>query len=251
MQSSLVSAAAVADKRSVFIATEHLGRIIPVGELHCSASRYTFGYTCGALHLGARTQVVPLPGLPNLTQRYHSKTLFPVFEPLAAFDGSPAARERWRSRGLDPETDDALSMLALPTRLPTPQLLFTIPSIRGDLEGLFKCRFFVRGPGRGAPVADTLVPGQMLRAELVTADDGRRQRVALTLPDGEFLDWAPEFLAVELVPIWRSGLSLRVELLANHRLTSSPDEQLLMEIGGRWPAGYTPMNLLVYTPIVI
>ncbi|HPF26075.1 MAG: hypothetical protein R3F58_14940 [Steroidobacteraceae bacterium] len=251
MQSSLVSAAAVADKRSVFIATEHLGRIVPVAELLYSMGRYTFSYTCGALHLGARTQVVPLPGLPNLTQRYHSKTLFPVFQPLVAFDGSPASRERWRIRGLDPEADGAYSMLALPTRLPTPQLLFTIPSIRGDLEGLFKCRFLVRGPGRGSPVADGLVPGQVLRAELVIADDGRRQRVALTLPDGVFIDWAPEFLAAELLPIWRSGLSLHVELLANHRATSNPDEQLLLEVGGRWPAGYTPMNLLVFAPIVI
>ncbi|MCB1624724.1 MAG: hypothetical protein KDI32_09060 [Pseudomonadales bacterium] len=251
MRSSHVSVATGADKRSVYVVTEHLGRMVPVGELSFSNGRYVFGYTCGALHLGARTHVVPLPGLPNLTQRYQSKTLFPVF--LAALDLHRAddLRAALRARRLDLDAADFLSMLAVPTRLHTPQMLVTVPSLRGDHEGAFRCRFFTPGPARSAPPIGALTVGQLLRVNLVQADGGKRRRVEIVTANGEFIDWLPEFLVAELVPVWRSGLSLRVELLANESHATARDERLLIELSGRWPDGYTPMQLLVFSPIVI
>ena len=243
MQSSHLSVAAVADKRSVFVVTEHLGRTVPVGELSYTNGRYGFVYTCGALHLGARTQVVPLPDLPNLTQRYHSKTLFPVFESTLA-RRHEGANPDWQLDG-----EQTLSELAIPTRLPTTQLLVTMPNLRGNYDGMFCCQFYVRETV-DATTRD-LAAGQLLQANLVQDELGRRARVQLTSAKGQPVDWVPEFLADELAPVWRSGLSLRIELLVDRGQSAPRDERYLIELSGRWPSGYTPMQLLVFSPIVI
>jgi hypothetical protein len=236
---------------SVYLALEQHGNAFPIARLDRRAGRYTFRYTSGALQLGSAARVLPLPTFPKLTQRYESRELFPAFAALIPEPASARRAEFAIARGFDPGESDEMALLSVPTPLDAAGTVKTLPNLRGNENGRFDFRVFLRGPGADSPLAKTLRPGQPLWTNLLVADGGRSMNVMIVNERQELIDYLPPLVSQEISAVLGSGFRPTLEIVRINEPPHPAEQRLLVHIRGQWPARYEPMQRVAFAPILI
>lgn len=230
------------------------GSIHPVGllvrRLVGSEEDFTFAYLKAAEQLqGFR----PLPGLPDLHERYQSDHLFPVF----------ANRLMPRTR---PDYDALAARVDLPGEAGPFEILersggrrvadrlemFAPPERTGDDQ--YSVLFFVRGVRylEGASAAiDRLAEGDVLRLEDDAENPVNARAVLVLEHEGQRLGWIPDYLLDHLHALRDlNGGDPRVEVVHVNDEASGPHLRLMCRLIGAAPAGYEPFSEIAFQPIV-
>jgi hypothetical protein len=242
---------AAARIRTVYVVLEHRGTWTPIGRLDRRADRYVFRYTSGALQLGTASRLLPMRGFPKLTQRYESKDLFEVFAQSIPSESDPLRAQFLERRGLPAGNVDPIDVLATGASLELNGRLRTMPSLRGDDNGRYEFKMFVRGPNVDSPLARKLEAGQALWANVAITASGKQVDVILVDERREFVDYLPPLIAQELAPVLNTDPRPAFELLRVDPPQRDAAERLLVGVRGRWPDRYEPLQRVAYAPILI
>lgn len=187
-----------------------------VGQLSEEAGVYTFQYTQGAK---TAHQFDPFIGMDDLTRRYRSRQLFPVFQNRVLSEKRAEYPQFIRWLGLDEEqAKHPLNMLARSggRRVTDHLQMFAMPQF--DAQGRFELYFFLHGlayrgeevlkRARGMQMGDRLT----LRAEEENLHDKQALAIYAEQPE-QCLGYCPRFLTDLMGAALQSPLEpLRVEV---------------------------------------
>lgn len=229
-------------------------QIIPVGLLVQRSDNTTPRYSFAYLKLAETLEGFhPLPGLPDLQDRYDSPTLFPVF----------ANRVMPRERADYP---DYLSRLDLSVQADPFEVLqrsggtratdrievFAAPERTAEDEA--RSLFFVRGIRHleGAPEAvDRLRAGD----HLVLIDDPENpvndHALLLAGPNRDPVGWVPDYLVEHFHELRRwNDVDPIVSVEHVNDADTAPHMRVLCRATAPWPAGYEPFHSIDFQPVV-
>lgn len=234
-------------ERSLFVSwRDPEGSIHPIGRLvrrrGANGESYSFAYLKSAEHLD---HFEPLPGLPNLHNRYDSARLFPVF----ANRVMPRARpdyDLFASR-LDLGGDaDPFEVLALTGgRRATDRIeMFAAPE--RDVEGTSCVLFFARGI-RWLDEAADAVASLQVGDRLALVDDPQNthnpRAILLRVSDGRRVGWVPDYLLDHIHELRHlNGIDPVVIVEHVNDDTVAPHMRLLCRLRAPWPDGYMPFS---------
>lgn len=231
-----------------------VGSIHPIGRLVRRTAQdgesYSFAYLKNADRL---ERFEPLPGLPQLHERYDSHVLFPVFAnrvmPRSRPDYDMFASRVDLAGDADPfevlarsggrRATDRIEVFAGPERTAT---------------GESTLLFFVRGirhlPG-AAETVSTLVEGD----RLVLGDDQGNahnpRAVLLRVSDGQQVGWAPDYLVEHIHELRQLNGEDPVVIVEHVNDRSvAPHLRLLCRLTAPWPPGYAPFGDAAFQPLV-
>lgn len=233
--------------RSLFVSWRHpSGSIIPIGRLvrrrDAHGDRYLFAYLKNAEQI---PEFNPLPGLPQLHQRYESDRPFPTF----ANRVMPRRRPDYDlfASQIDLRADaDPFEVLARSGgRRATDRVeVFAEPIRTADGESCVI--FFARGIRHiegGAAAVDRLQAGD----HLIVTDDPENpyngRAVLLRMTDGQRVGWVPDYL-VEHVHNLREFNGADPVVVVEHVNDDSvvPHMRLLCRLHAPCPEGYEPFS---------
>ena len=218
-------------------------KLFPVGRLdtyeHAGRPVYEFAYVNGVRDAFENANFAPIPGFGDVSQRYRSSELFPLFFNRVMNLRRPDRPEYLRRLGLDTDTD-AVSELAVSGGLRHTDSFAVFPEISPDKDGHFMCRIALQGSPQAGnceiPSAD-----EPLELNRRTGEVSYNGHPLGALPFGlvDILhkngDWLPESEAVTIT-----------QMNPNAPINS----RVLVDFSGRLPAGFRPMeHLPQYQPI--
>lgn len=247
----MTSAPEILRERRLFVSWRdpEVGSIYPVGclvrRVGAAGERYSFAYLKAAEGL---ERFEPLPGLPELHDRYDSDRLFPVFAnrimPRSRSDFDLLARRVDLSGDADPfevlarsggrRATDRIEVFAGPERTAT---------------GESTLLFFVRGIRHLAGAVEavaSLAPGDLL----VLADDPTNaynpRAMLLRASDGAHVGWVPDYLVDHVHELHElrelNGEDPRVIVEHVNGTDVAAHLRLLCRLASPWPEGYVPFS---------
>jgi hypothetical protein len=229
------------------------GSIHPIGLLirRCDGDgeQFVFSYLKLAEQLhGFR----PLPGLPDLYERYESPALFPVFANRVMPRSRPDFDQLAQRVDLSGDTDPFEVMARSGGLRQTDRVEVFSPPVHTH-DDRSSCLFFARGirhlPGAAA-VVDELAAGD----ELVLAADPENQfnprALLLLVVDGRAAGYVPDYLVEhihELTHLNRAEPLITVEHVND--AATAPHLRLLCRLDAPWPTGYEAFSDARFRPL--
>jgi hypothetical protein len=244
-----------AHERRLYVSwREPSGTIHPVGLLirreEGADERYMFSY----LKLAERLdEFMPLPGLPELHERYESNELFPVFANRLMPRSRPEFDALAARADLSGDADPFEVMARTGGRRATDRIeVFAGPE--RTAEGRSTCLFFVRGI-RHVEGAEGVIPSLHPGDHLAVVDDAENEfnprAVLIDATDGRRIGWLPDYLVDhvhDLRLLNGSDPVVVVEHVNDDR--TPPHLRLLCRLEAPWPDGYEPFSDAVFQPLV-
>ncbi len=229
----------------------------PVAQLDADAEHplYRFRYIGGAEKAKRKANFPLLLEFPDLKGDYSSPYLFPIFKNRVMSDRRPDFEEYLRSLDLDnPATPIEILSVSGGRRVTDPYEVF--PKISASPDGGFTCRFFLNGWRHVSEAAikriESLRPNEELRATPDTTNPATGAAVRIQTADCHTIGWTPRYIARDLVGA--TGKSPKPNYSAKIvRVNPLPvpwNRRVLVEMRGRWDAGYEPMSGPDFAPLV-
>lgn len=232
------------------------GSIQPIGLLirrwDAEGERFIYAYLKLAEQLEQTEGFRPLPGLPELHERYESPVLFPVFAnrlmPRSRPDFDLLARRVDLSGQADPfEVMARSGGLRQTDRIE----VFSGPVHTEDERS--SCLFFARGiryvPG-AAEAVDELAPGDELVLGTDPENPFNSRALRLLVRDGRVVGYVPDYLVEhvhELTDLNEAQPRITVEHVND--ATAAPHLRLLCRLDAPWPAGYQAFSDARFQPL--
>jgi len=208
-----------------------------IGILEYEKEQYSFRYTQGCR---ATKNFVCFSGMENLTKKYKSSELFPVFQNRLLSSKRPEFPKFISWLGLDVDTANNMDVLSRSGGVRGTDNLQLFPKVELGMNGEFEHVFFAHGV-RYLPVStqkriDFLKSNDALFACLDIQNDFDNNAVLLrTENPPELLGFVPRYLSLELFPILeekRSSMNFSVELISNE---APENYKLLCRVKGQLP----------------
>lgn len=237
--------------RSLFLAwqdTDHR-RWFTIGQLRTGRTtpRYAFGYTRGATLAANDVGFEPLYDFPEFDRVYQSDHLFPLFANRVMNPNRKSFAGYLNRLAIDESDPDPLEILAIDGGRRMTDRFEVFPQLQRGADGRFRSRFFLHGSRHASDAAQkrltTLQPDDELYVTLELTNPKTRLAVQLQTTDYHMIGWAPRYLVHDLVEAMThapSDYQARVVRVTH----DSPwqDQNILIELAGRWPDEYEPMS---------
>ena len=218
--------------------------------------RYRFAYTHGALAAQRQAGFQPLAAFPRFDQIYESAELFPPFQNRLVNPRREDFAEYIRRLGLDPGAPDPLEVLAITGGERQTDNLEVFPKILKRRDGSFVCKFFLHGSRHVNVTAQDrlarLRPGDRLQVALELNNPVAGPAIQLeTTSDYFMVGWAPRYLVRDMLDaIAESPADLTARVVRVNPPPAPHNQRLLVELEGRFRAGFSPMESEEFRPIV-
>jgi hypothetical protein len=229
----------------------------PIGRLDADVARshFQFIYTRGADMAHEKAGLEPLDSFPDFHKVYESSELFPLFRNRILGEDRKDFKEYLKQLDLSPEDADPLEILALTGGERQTDNLEVFPKIERHEGGGFRSRFFLHGwrhvnePAQKKLLA--LTAGDELRIALELNNPATVLAVQLETPDDyHMIGWAPRYLVKDLFQaICEAPDDISASVVRANPSPAPAKQRLLIEIKGRWPAGYEPMATAEFEPL--
>ncbi|MDQ3680032.1 MAG: hypothetical protein M3378_05715 [Actinomycetota bacterium] len=235
-------------ERSLFVSWRDpdVGSIYPIGRLvrriGANGERYSFAYLKMAEHL---ERFEPLPGLPDLHERYNGERLFPVFANRVMPRNRPDYDLLASRVDLQGDADPFEVLARTGGRRATDRIeVFAGPerTVEGETSVLFLARGIRHIDGAADAVA-SLHPGDRLALVDDTKNEYNPRAVLLRVSDGRLVGWIPDYL-VEHVHELREYNGADPTVVVEHVNDDSVAThlRLLCRLHAPWPDGYVPFS---------
>ena len=243
--------------KTVFLAWQDTRsrRWFPVGRLDaCLDRHYAFTYTKGAEEAQAQSGFAPLYDFPDLTRRYTSDSLFPLFKNRVMTTQRRDFQDYLKLLAIEDTDPDPLDILSVDGGYRATDSFQVFPKIEKKENGAFRCRFFLHG------WRHTNKAAQARLAELA-ADESLFVTIELTNPETGFavqiqsedyhmIGWAPRYLVKDLVHAMAHAPGDYAARVVRINPVPAPSKQrVLIELSGHWPKGHEPMSSEEFQPI--
>ncbi len=218
----------------------------PVGRLDAGIAdgQYRFGYTKGALEAEESVGFRPLPAFPDFRASYESLELFPLFKNRVLDPNRKNFDEYLASLGL--EHNDPIEILAVTGGERRTDNLEVFPRIVKEVDGSFKCRFFLHGlrymPEESRTRALMLRQGEQLGVSVELTNPATKVGIQLTTRDYYFVGWTPHYLIADLIKATADVEMITAQVVRVNADDVPPNRRVLIEFCGKLPADVIPMS---------
>ena len=231
----------------------------PVGRLDADLERpnYRFRYIKGAERAKRDAKFPSLRfAFPELNGDYRSPVLFPIFRNRVMSEKRPDFATYIRNLGFV-ETPNPIDILSISEgwRVTDPYEVF--PKINIQPDGSFTCRFFLHGWRYVNALAqkriESLRPDEELYVAIELNNPATGFAVQIqTREDYHMIGWTPRYLVNDLV----NGMAkspkpdYSAKVVQVNPMPVPSNQRVLVEMQGRWGAGYEPMSGPDFAPLV-
>ena len=233
-------------------------RWFPVGQLEVNygsepgADEYEFAYVEGVKEAEKTADFRPIVGFPELTKRYRSGGLFPIFQNRVMNAGRPDRPEYLRRLGLD-DGADAVTELAVSSGLKHTDNFQVFPPLIVTNGGRFTYRCMAHGRRRQQPDAirrtESLEPGEALNLSPQTDHPAATLAIKVCTQDGHHVGWLPRYLVDGLHQDGAWMVADAKATVAQVNLDAPLSHRLLIDFTGKLPPGFRMADLPQYQPI--
>ena len=226
----------------------------PIGRLDRQGTDYRFSYTNGVKRATAAAHFRPLLAFPEIGREYRSDTLFPFFQNRVMNDKRADLADHLARLGLNPNDRDPMKMLAISGGERQTDHLEVFPKIEVDPTGGFACRFFAHGVRHLGTAhqerISRLCDGDKLRVTVEMDNPVTGTAIQLQTDDYLMAGWAPRYLIDDLLQAIARHPLLKATLLRVNPAPAPPNQRLLIELSGRFPADMEPMCGDDFQPVI-
>ena len=192
-------------------------------------------------------------GFGDLHGDYYSTELFPTFHNRVMSRRRPDFEEHVSLMDLDPSAHFT-ERLAVDGGRRMTDTFDVFPKLIEAGDGLYTCRFFIRGFRHLNPRAqeriETLRPGDRLQVALEPANPTGHPAVGIQTTDDHLIGWAPRYFVHELVKAKARSDGTYDARVARMNPVPAPSEQrVLVEMRSRWER-HEPMSGPEFEPLV-
>ena len=230
-----------------------VGRLTACRDGENAAVEYEFAYTNGASEAVAKANFLPIPGFPNLAERYGSDRLFPLFQNRVMNPRRPDRAEYLRRLGLDENADVITELAASGGSRHTDSYQVFPAIVRDAADGRFSYRCLAHGLRYSGPDAirrtESLEVGESLNLA-PTKDTGTATLgVMVQTQDGHHIGWIPRYLVDDLQQDGAWIVTDAKAVVAQVNWDAPLSRRLLVDFTGKLPAGFQMADLPQYQPI--
>jgi hypothetical protein len=228
-----------------------VGRL--VSGLRPDQPNYEFSYLRGV----AKAQVAgfqPFPSFDDLNRVYRADDLFPMFENRVMSSGRADYRQYVASLALDPDNDNAMTILTRSGGGRTTDSVEMFEMPRFNAEGNpYRTHFLAHGLGYLHPSSlqriSELQPGDRLKLMCDCQNDADHWALALRSADRVIVGYMPRYLVGDAVSLL-NGCEIVHCYVAQVNPPSAPLQQrLLCRLEACWPSNFQPFASDTYQPI--
>jgi len=240
LQASLHATESPASVRRLIVAWQNPiegGPIVPVGFLERTATGYRFGYLRRARTLpGFR----PFLGLPDLSQRYESTVLFPLFRQRLMDRRRSDLSRYFAILGLSAQVDE-LDELGRSGGRRAGDTIFMVPEPQIMADGTTAADFFVHGIRHKQGAEEHILRLRLGEALHVKdePDNPKDKRALLVTHDNTELGYIPDLL-VDFVHAVRETGRLSLTVAQVNDVDTPPNLRLRVHLQGSVPSNYRP-----------
>jgi len=247
--------------RTLFLAWQDRSSRVwyPVGRLTSTEGVYTFEYINGAAEAQKEAGFQALPYFPNLTYRYESRELFPLFSNRVLPKSRPEYADflKWLAVGRD---GDPIAILARSGGQRATDAFEVFPCPEETNSGEYRMHFLVHGLSHmsldSIARANKLQPGE----ELLIMKDVQNSidRFALALRTSEkrpgdiyIIGYCPRYLCGDLLTLM-DGSSQNMPQVTVEQVNLDPAPlqfRVLCQVRMQWSAGFSPFSGKDYQPL--
>ena len=227
----------------------------PVAQLDADVEYplYRFRYIGGAEKAKRKANFPLLLEFPDLKGDYSSPYLFPLFSNRVMSDRRPDFEEYLRSLDLDNPTPIEILGVTGGRRVTDPYEVF--PKISTSPDGSFTCRFFLHGWRYVSEVAinriESLQPNEELYVKPELDNPVTGVAVQIHTTDYHMIGWTPHYLVNDFVKTIDKSLKFySAKVVRVNPMPVPSNRRVLVEMQGRWDAGYEPMSGPDFAPLV-
>lgn len=233
-------------------------RWFPVGQLvvhHDSEPgryEYEFAYIGGVKEAERTANFRPIMGFPELTERYRSGGLFPIFQNRVMNARRPDRPEYLRRLGLD-DSADAVTELALSSGMKHTDNFQVFPPLIAGHEGQFTYRCMAHGLRHTEHDAIQRTESLEVGEALKLCDQRDNPTVTLAIKvctqDSRHIGWLPRYLVDDLQQSGGWIVTDAKASVAQVNLDGPLSHRLLIDFSGKLPPGFRMEDLPQYQPI--
>lgn len=238
--------------RSLYLAWQDKGKTrawYPIGRLDADINEpiFKFGYLKGAERAYNEAGFQPLDAFPNFEERYVSSDLFPLFRNRIMNRGRNDFEEYLKLMDLDHSKADPITILEVSGGTRRTDNLEVFPKISKNENGEFKTRFFLKGwryvNEYSKNRVEQLAGGEELRVSIELNNPATDLAVQLQSNDYCMVGWTPRYLVNDILDcISKNHLDIHAKVVKVNPAPAPSQERILIEMNGKWPDGYEPMN---------
>lgn len=227
----------------------------PVGLLEVNPGRsgYEFAYTRGAQQAKDSVGFQPFPSFPELSRRYISQELFPLFTNRLLGRSREEFSRYIKWLGLSTDNPDPMEILAVTGGERQTDSIEIFPKINALPDGSFQCRFFLHGLRHAAKHAQdraqALRKGEPLRIAIEVNNPATGFAVQLQSDDYVMLGWLPRYLVEDIKRAAVDTADVTATVVRVNLPPAPRSKQFLIELSGRLPKDFSPMNSDEFQPL--
>ncbi len=196
----------------------------------------------------------PLYDFPDFGQTYESDNLFPLFANRVMNRNRRSFASYLNSLGIDSSEPNPMEILAIDGGRRMTDRFEVFPKLPRDANGGFRSRFVLHGSRHASDAAQerltTLQPNEEMHVTLELTNRAAGRAVQLQTMDYHMIGWAPRYLVHDLVEAMTHAVSdYQAQVVKVTHDSPWQDQQVLIELSGRWPDEYMPMSGDEYQPL--
>lgn len=148
---------------------------------------------------------------------------------------------------LDPNLADPITILEVSGGTRRTDNLEVFPKISKNENGEFRTRFFLKSwryvNEYSKNKVQKLEPNEKLQVSIEVNNPATGLAVQLQLKDYCMIGWTPRYLVNDILEcITRNPLNIHAEVVKVNPAPAPTQERVLVEMRGKWPKDYEPMN---------
>ena len=233
-------------------------RWFPVGQLVVhrdsgpGGDEYEFAYIGGVKEAKKTANFPPIVEFPELTKRYSSGGLFPLFQNRVMNARRPGRPDYLRRLDLD-ESADAVTELAISSGLKHTDNFLVFPPLAANHDGRFTYRCMAHGLRHRNSDAvwrtESLEPGDALKLSAETDNPAAEFAVMVCTQDGHHVGWLPRYLVDGLHQDGDWLIADAKASVVQVNLNAPLSHRLLIDFSGKLPPGFRMEDLPQYRPL--
>jgi hypothetical protein len=239
--------------KTLYLAWQDRGKTrqwFPIGRLDANLNKplFTFGYLKGAERANKEVGFQPLSNFPDFHSKYESDELFPLFKNRVMDRGRSDFESYLQQLDLDPDLADPITILEVSGGTRRTDNLEVFPKISKNKKGEFCTRFFLKGwryvNDYSKNRIHQLRRGEKLQVSIEVNNPATGLAVQLqTEQDYCMIGWTPRYLVNDILEcITKNPLDIHAEIVKINPAPAPSQERALIEMRGKWPKEYEPMN---------
>lgn len=228
---------------------EFTRRWFPIGRLDADVERdfYQFGYIQGVKKAEREAGFKPLDAFPNLTHLYKAHELFPLFKNRVLNRERQDFSSFLQQLAISPEAGDPLTILSVSGGSRRTDNLEVFPKIDKTEDNQFKVRFLLRGWRHLTDMTKERVKQLQVGEKLFLSVELHNPvtGIAIQVQTGQYeiIGWTPRYLVMDIMSaIGADHLEIAAKVVQMNPPPAPAQDRVLIEIAGKWPDNYTPMN---------